>query len=63
MKYDPNNIELDASRYRRLRILGCALTDEQMEAGNVVRATNLDAMVDIDIRNHPSRGEVKPRNA
>lgn len=60
MTYDPNNIELDAARYRRLRVLGCAVTPDQLKNGFVTRFTNLDTAVDDDIARISSRGEVSP---
>lgn len=48
----------DAMRYRRLRILGCAVMDTpQLAGGFVSRFTNLDEIVDADLRAHPERGE------
>jgi hypothetical protein len=52
---------LDARRYRRLRVLGCAPTGSRhLEHGEVMCFTTLDAHIDGDIAVHPSRGEVKP---
>ena len=50
--------EADARRYRRLQILGCAPDGSRnLDAGTVLRFTNLDAFVDADLHLHPSRGE------
>lgn len=50
--------ELDAKRYRRLQVLGCApSTSKQLENGTVLCFTNLDEFVDADIKTLPSRGE------
>jgi hypothetical protein len=55
---------LDARRYRRLQILGCAPAyTEHLEKGNVMRFSNLDAFVDADLKTVPSRGEAKPVSA
>lgn len=49
---------LDAKRYRRLRVLGCAPdTSRYLHEGSVITFTTLDAFVDYDIETHPSRGE------
>lgn len=49
---------LDACRYSRLRVLGCApSTSPQLANGTVLTFTNLDKFVDEDIKNQPSRGE------
>lgn len=51
---------LDAKRYRRLQILGCApYGHETLEKGLVLRFTNLDKFIDEDIKHHPSRGEAR----
>jgi hypothetical protein len=48
----------DALRYRRLRVLGCAIGGTQnLKLGMVSRFTNLDEAVDADLITHPSRGE------
>lgn len=48
----------DGSRYRRLRILGCAPAEtSHLEQGLVLRFTNLDEFVDADFVAHPSRGD------
>lgn len=48
----------DARRYRRLRVLGCAVMNTpQLNSGTVSRFTNLDSIVDADIDDLPSRGE------
>lgn len=53
-------VEGDALRYRRLRVLGCAVMDTpQLDAGTVVRFTGLDAIVDADLRFRRSRGEAR----
>ncbi len=50
--------ELDAKRYRRLQVLGCApSTSKQLENGTVLCFTNLDEFVDVDLKAVPSRGE------
>lgn len=50
--------ELDALRYRRLRVLGVAPDGtKHLREGCVMRFTNLDEFVDHDIRITPSRGE------
>lgn len=52
--------EVDAARYRRLRVLGAVpSTSPNLEAGTVLCFTSLDAFVDADIAAHPSRGEAK----
>jgi hypothetical protein len=52
---------LDARRYRRLRVLGCAVMDTpQLDAGTVVRFTGLDEIMDQDLERYPSRGEANP---
>lgn len=43
----------DATRYRRLRILGCTPYD----GDGLLRFQNLDNFVDADLRAHKSRGE------
>jgi hypothetical protein len=54
--------ETDAKRYRRLRVLGCALYGtKELETALVTRFTNLDAAVDEDIRINPSRGEASQK--
>ena len=54
-------LERDARRYRRLQILGCAVMDTpELDAGNVSRFTNLDKIVDDDLKARPSRGEAEP---
>ncbi len=53
--------DLDARRYQRLRILGCAVMDTpQLKEGTVVRFTGLDAILDADLKAVPSRGEFVP---
>lgn len=53
--------KLDAIRYRRLRVLGCAVMNTpNLPGGNVSRFTNLDEIVDNDLRAQPSRGEAEP---
>lgn len=48
----------DASRYRRLQVLGCAVMNTpQLAVGTVSRFSNLDKIIDEDIRLNPSRGE------
>ena len=57
----PAPIARDAARYARLRILGCAPAGtRQLEQGSVLRAQSLDAVVDADMKTHPSRGEAVP---
>lgn len=54
------NDALDAKRYRRLQVLGCApSTSKQLENGTVLCFTNLDEFVDADIKAVPSRGEAQ----
>jgi hypothetical protein len=54
----------DAMRYRRLQILGCAVVGtKELENGHVSRFTNLDAIIDADLKAHPHRGEAKPLRA
>jgi hypothetical protein len=49
---------LDARRYQRLRILGCApYGSDVLERSTVLRFQGLDTFVDDDIRIMPSRGE------
>ncbi len=51
-------IAIDATRYRRLRILGAAPFDTRdLERGTVMRFSTLDDYVDADIAAMPSRGE------
>ncbi len=53
-------VALDAARYQRLRILGCAPGyTAHLERGEVLRFTNLDQFVDADLAIQPSRGEAK----
>lgn len=48
----------DAARYRRLRVLGCAVYgSERLKNGTVERFQTLDDTVDTDIIRYPSRGE------
>jgi hypothetical protein len=55
--------EVDAARYRRLRVLGCAPIDtKELDAGLVMRFQNLDDHLDADIKAHASRGEFKVRH-
>lgn len=52
------HLELDAARYRRLRVLGCAVFGtENLKKGFVSRFTNLDEVVDADMEAQKSRGE------
>lgn len=64
---DMEGLLADAARYRRLQILGCAVMGTpQLDRGAVSRFTNLDEIVDADLKAHPSRGEdspVEPRRA
>lgn len=49
---------VDARRYDRLRILGCAPgTSPTLKEGTVLRFQNLDGFIDSDIKLNPSRGE------
>lgn len=49
---------LDARRYKRLQVLGCApSTSLLLDKGLVLRFSNLDKFIDEDIKVHPSRGE------
>lgn len=51
----------DARRYRRLRVLGCAVASTpQLDHGTVSRFTNLDAIVDADLVKVEDRGEANP---
>lgn len=55
------SVALDAQRYRRLRVLGCAVYGTaNLDAGTVSCFTNLDEVVDADIKAVPSRGEHAP---
>ena len=64
MTYDPNNIEKDAARYRRLRVLGAPVYgSEALKNSTVQRFDALDFMIDADIHRNPSRGEVNPAPA
>lgn len=50
----------DARRYRRLRILGCAVHGTPvLDNGTVVRFTGLDEAVDRDLEWMKSRGEAE----
>lgn len=52
---------VDATRYRRLRVLGVAPAyTDHLKNGDVMRFTNLDEFVDKDIAWTPSRGEANP---
>jgi len=54
------NLQRDAARYWRLRVLGCApCGSTELATQCVMRFTNLDAFVDADIRINPSRGETE----
>ena len=56
----PTDIERDARRYRRLRVLGAAPGgSKQLDQGTVLRFTNLDAFVDHDLTHYRSRGEAE----
>lgn len=60
MEEDDN---LDARRYRRLRVLGVAPDgSKHLEEGRVMRFTNLDEYTDRDLRFMPSRGEFQPKS-
>lgn len=50
--------DADATRYRRLRVLGVRKNEDN--DGHVMVFTNLDAFVDADLKAHPSRGEAEP---
>lgn len=53
------SIAIDATRYARLRVLGCAVIDtRQLAEGLVSRFTNLDEIIDADLKAHPERGDV-----
>lgn len=54
---DTTHDMLDAARYRRLRILGVAVTLTGTEMMSLARFQKLDAIVDDDIRAVPNRGE------
>ncbi len=61
---DTNTLALDARRYRRLQILGCAPgLSENLAKGTVLCFTNLDEFVDTDLKHYPSRGEANPVGA
>jgi len=52
---------VDARRYQRLRVLGCAPAyTDHLKRGDVMRFTNLDEFVDKDVDWTPSRGEATP---
>jgi len=52
---------VDARRYQRLRVLGCAPAyTDHLKRGDVMRFTNLDEFVDKDADWTPSRGEATP---
>ena len=55
-----NDVERDARRYRRLQVIGCAVMNTARDAGLVSRFSNLDAVVDADLRAQPNRGEADP---
>lgn len=49
---------MDAKRYRRLRILGCApYGTKQLKNGNVLCFSNLDVFLDDDLNAVPNRGD------
>jgi hypothetical protein len=51
-------LERDAKRYRRLRVVGVApYNTPELERGFVLRFTNLDEFMDAEFLAHPSRGE------
>ena len=51
-------LEKDAKRYRRIRILGAAVGEtKQLAQGTVLRFQSLDGLLDKDISVFPSRGE------
>jgi hypothetical protein len=53
-------MKIDAARYQRLRILGCAPAEtDLLSAGTVIRFQGLDSYLDEDIRIHQSRGEFR----
>jgi hypothetical protein len=57
----PTSPSVDALRYRRLRVLGCAPAyTSHLKDGDVLRFTNLDEFVDTDLKTVPTRGEAKP---
>lgn len=54
--------EVDARRYQRLRILGCApMGHSVLERGLVIRFQTLDEFIDRDIEMYASRGESQPQ--
>ena len=61
----PHADTVDALRYRRLQILGAFIPELQRdipglsELVGVKRFSNLDAILDADMRVHPSRGEAR----
>lgn len=59
IRIQTDKIALDARRYRRLQVLGCApSTSPALDNGTVLCFTNLDKFVDDDISAQPSRGDV-----
>jgi hypothetical protein len=51
----------DATRYRRLRILGAAVYGSQeLDKGHVLRFQSLDELLDRDLATFASRGETSP---
>lgn len=60
----PSQDAIDAARYRRLHLLGCApMGAPELDEGLVLRFSNLDAFVDADLKAYPSRGEAVPPTA
>jgi hypothetical protein len=58
------DLETDALRYRRLRVLGCAPDSwEGLERAEVLRFTNLDAFVDADLSATPTEAKGEARRA
>lgn len=58
------DIVRDAARYRRLQVLGCAPAySTSLDSRTVLRFTNLDEFVDLDMKHNPSRGEAHPLRA
>lgn len=58
-----DSLRVDARRYHRMRVLGCApYMSRQLGHGSVLRFTGLDSFIDADIKAYPSRGEALSTN-
>ena len=58
LRQQVTELEKNAKRYERLRIVGCApLGHEVLNQSLVIRFQSLDEWVDSDIKSVPSRGE------